>query len=161
MDFYLKAFGPSYLQEATELWNEIVEDANSFPGDKPLTEEEALKMFSEQTATVCAVAGGRVIGLYILHPNGIGRLAHIANASYAVKKGHRGKGLGRALVLDSLEKAKASGFLGLQFNAVVASNTGAIALYLNLGFIIVGTVKNGYRTKDGGYCDMLIFQKSW
>lgn len=161
MDYCLKLFEVSYLDEATELWNEIIEEANSFPGDTLLTKEQAYNMFSEQTQTVCAVSDGKVMGVYILHPNGIGRLAHIANASFAVKKECRGMGLGRALVLDSIEKAKMNGFLGLQFNAVVASNTGAITLYLKLGFSIIGTIKNGYRLKDGSHRDMLIFLKTW
>ena len=39
---------------------------------------------------------GRVLGLYILHPNNVGRCGHIANASYAVSSAARGKGIGRA-----------------------------------------------------------------
>jgi ribosomal protein S18 acetylase RimI-like enzyme len=73
----------------------------------------------------------------------------------------RGRGVGRALVLDCIERAKVHGFRGLQFNAVVSSNTGAIALYLKLGFRIVGTVPGGYRYKDEGFRDTLIMIKTW
>ncbi|MGI6005593.1 MAG: GNAT family N-acetyltransferase, partial [Christensenellales bacterium] len=62
------------LAEATRIWNQVVEEGDSFPGDEPLSQEEAWQMFREQTLSVCAVKDGSVAGLYILHPNGIGRL---------------------------------------------------------------------------------------
>jgi L-amino acid N-acyltransferase YncA len=161
MEYRLQPFEAANLSEAVEIWNEVIEEGGSFPGDTPLTKEEALLLFSAQTATVCAVANEKVIGLYILHPNGIGRLAHIANASYAVKREYRGMGAGKALVLDSIETAKSNDFHGLQFNAVVARNISAITLYLKLGFTAIGTIKNGFKLKDGSFCDMLIFLKSW
>jgi RimJ/RimL family protein N-acetyltransferase len=44
---------------------------------------------------------------------------------------------------------------------VVVSNYPAIALYLKLGFRVVGTVRNGFCLKDGGYRDTLIFLLTW
>lgn len=157
----LRPVSREYLHEATAIWNEIVESGDSFPGDKLLSEEEAWTMFEEQTASVCAVHGGEVVGVYILHPNNIGRCGHIANASYAVKSSARGRGVGRALVEDCIRQAKVHGFRGLQFNAVVCTNTSAIALYIKLGFHIIGTVPGGYRYKETGYRDTLIMIKTW
>lgn len=149
------------LAQAAAIWNDVVAAGDSFPGDRILSEEQAWEMFCAQTETVCAVHGDEVVGVYILHPNNIGRCAHIANASYAVKAQSRGQGTGRLLVEDSLKRAKQNGFRGLQFNAVVATNTAAIALYLKLGFKVLGTVTGGYRDKSGGYRDTLIFLKAW
>ena len=119
-------------------------------------------MFCAQAETVCALDGEDLVGVYILHPNNIGRCSHIANASYAVKKNTPGGGgIGKALVCDCLARAEKDGFTGLQFNAVVSTNYTAICLYLKLGFQIIGTVKNGYRLKDGTYQDTIIFLKSW
>lgn len=100
---------------------------------------------------------GKVVGLYILHPNNVGRCGHIANASYGVSRDCRGRGVGRALVEDSLAACGALGFRLLQFNAVVASNLGAIALYQSLGFQRVGTIPGGFRLKDGRYEDIIVF----
>ncbi len=149
------------LSQAVAIWNDVVAAGDSFPGDTVLSEAEAWDMFCAQIQTVCAVANGKVVGVYILHPNNIGRCAHIANASYAVKADARGRGIGRMLVEDCLNRAKSKGFRGLQFNAVVVSNTTAIALYLKLGFKILGTVTGGYRDLSGCYRDTLIFLKSW
>lgn len=161
MDILLERYDQRHLDQALAIWNQVVEQGDSFPGDTPLTAPQAHEMFLAQTETVCALAEGQVVGVYILHPNGIGRLSHIANASYAVFRECRGRGLGRRLVEDSLKRAEAHGFSGLQFNAVVSRNIGAIALYLKLGFSVVGTVKNGYRLKDGSFSDMLIMLKTW
>lgn len=161
MELTLKELSREELPEAIKIWNDVVAAADSFPGDQILSEEEAWEMFSQQTKTVCALLEGEVVGVYILHPNNIGRCGHIANASYAVKRECRGMGIGRQLVTDCLEQAKKCGFKGLQFNAVVCTNYSAIALYLKLGFSILGTVKNGYRLGDCSYTDTLIFLKSW
>ena len=53
---------------------------------------------------------GRIVGLYILHPNNVGRCGHICNASYAVKSKCRGQHIGEKLVSDCLLKAKDIGF---------------------------------------------------
>ncbi len=160
MNIELRPIEKADLPQAAAVWNEVVTAGDSFPGDQILREAEAWEMFGAQTQTVCAVKGSEVVGVYILHPNNIGRCAHIANASYAVKAGLRGQGIGRLLVEDCLARAKENGFRGLQFNAVVASNTAAIALYLKLGFKVLGTVTGGYRDKDGHYRDTLIFLKA-
>lgn len=100
---------------------------------------------------------GRVVGLYILHPNNIGRCAHTANTSYAVDSSCRGRGVGRALVQDSLDNLEPCGFRGLQFNAVVASNVSAIRLYESMGFDRIGVIPGGFLNGEGAYEDMIIF----
>ena len=145
------------LSGAAALWNGIVAQGDSFPGDTPLSDEEADRYFHAQSRTAVAVEDGRIVGLYVLHPNNIGRCAHIANASYAVMPGLRGRGIGRALVTNSLESARALGFRGLQFNAVVASNERARALYESLGFERIGMIPGGFRNKDDVYEDMYIY----
>lgn len=159
MKYALTVFEKSDLPQATELWNSIVAEGNSFPQDEILSPEQALDFFRSQTDTICAIYEGQVVGLYILHPNNVGRCSHVANASYAVKKEFRGEGLGKALVQDSLNRAKARGFSGLQFNAVLTSNLNAVTLYLKLGFSVVGTIKNGFRLSKDSYCNTLIFYK--
>ena len=84
-----------------------------------------------------------------MHPNNVGRCAHICNASYAVAKDKRGLGIGEALVRDCIKSAVNCGYKILQFNAVVADNYAARRLYEKLGFIQLGTIKGGFLSDDG------------
>jgi len=146
------------LPVMTEIWNEVVEEANAFPQSETLSLPEAEAFFTGQSYTgVAEDEDGQVIGLYILHPNNVGRCGHIANASYAVKNGIRGTGIGKALVRDCLQKGRELGFRILQFNAVVATNAAAIHLYEELGFDRLGTVKGGYRLANGQFEDIILF----
>ncbi|MBO0992418.1 GNAT family N-acetyltransferase [Bacillus sp. SD088] len=139
------------------IWNEIVEEGLAFPQEEPLTLEEARSFFAEQSYTGVAEEKGEILGLYIVHPNNVGRCGHIANASYGVKSGQRGKRIGEKLVVDSLEVAGSLGFRIMQFNAVVAANKGAIHLYKKLGFSSLGVIPNGFKQKDGRYVDIVPF----
>lgn len=135
-------------------WNEVVRDGVAFPQLDELTLPEGKEFFAAQTYCGVAVERGEVLGLYILHPNNVGRCGHIANTSYAVASSARGKGVGRALVEDSLVQAKAYGFRLLQFNAVVATNTVARHIYESLGFVQLGTIPGGFLLPDGSYVDI-------
>ncbi len=145
------------LPAMADIWNAVVEAGRAFPQVEPLSLDDARTFFAEQSHTAVATEGSRVVGLYILHPNNVGRCGHVSNASYAVAEDTRGRGIGRLLVEDSLVQAARLGFRGLQFNAVVASNTSAIALYEKLGFAHIGVIPGGFRNKQDVYEDMHIF----
>lgn len=119
------------------IWNEVVEEGVAFPQEETLTEKTGSAFFASQT--YCAVAeeteSKKIAGLYILHPNNVGRCGHIANASYAAN------------------------FRILQFNAVVATNIHARHLYERLGFIQLGTIKAGFKMKDGHFEDICPYYK--
>ncbi len=153
----VRAFAPCDGEDFCRIWNRVVEDGVAFPEETPLKVEDACAFAAYQSFTAVVETEGKVRGLYILHPNGEGRKAHVANASYAVEPESRGKGLGRALVLHSLKKAKELGFSSMQFNAVVASNP-ARRLYESLGFQKIGCIRRGFRMKDGSLSDMYIYQ---
>lgn len=145
------------LEEMREIWNSVVENGTSFPQVSPLDTAQAELFFKEQSHTAVAVDGDEIVGLYILHPNNIGRCGHIANASYAVKSGHRGKHIGEYLVKDSMKTAASLSFRILQFNAVVATNLAAIKLYKKLGFTQLGTIAGGFKMPDCTYADIIPF----
>lgn len=83
------------LAAMREIWNEVVRDGAAFPQiDELADDDEAKKFFDSQTVTVVVESEGRLLGLYILHPNNVGRCGHIANSSYAVASAARGMHLG-------------------------------------------------------------------
>ena len=146
------------MEEAMNIWNEVVREGIAFPQLEELTRETADEFFSEQSYTGIAEDGetGEVVGLYILHPNNVGRCGHICNTSYAVKSGKRGLHIGEQLVKDSLSVGARLGFRILQFNAVVASNIHALHLYKRLGFTQLGRIPQGFLMKDGHYEDIIL-----
>ena len=140
------------LQAMIAIWNEIVEDGIAFPQEEILDLHTGSDFFSAQSYVGVAEDDSLgIVGLYILHPNNVGRCGHICNASYAVSSSCRGKHIGEALVKDCIEQAKAIGFAILQFNAVVESNIHARHLYERLGFVQIGTIPKGFRMKDGHF----------
>ncbi|EKV56770.1 GNAT family N-acetyltransferase [Brachyspira hampsonii] len=147
-----------YIKEIIKIWNDTIKEGIYFPQIETLTnEEEADKYFSSQDYTGVAIDNDKVFGVYILHPNNIGRCGHISNASYAVSKESRGKGIGEALVRDSMEQGKKLGYKILQFNAVVISNINAHKLYEKIGFNKIGIVKKGYMNKNNEYEDIVLY----
>ena len=128
----------------------------AFPQEECLNEETGKAFFAEQTYTAAAVdeESENVYGLYILHPNNIGRCGHICNASYAVSRDSRGLHIGEKLVKDCVAQGKVHGFRVLQFNAVVAGNVHARHLYERVGFRQLGVIPGGFRLKNGEYEDI-------
>ncbi len=156
MDICIREFTKNDITDMIKIWNEIVEEGIAFPQEEYLDEETGFQFFSGQT--YCGVAenmeDGKIYGLYILHPNNVGRCGHICNASYAVASDRRGIHIGERLVRDCIKQSGFYGFRILQFNAVVAANMAARHLYEKLGFIRLGIIPKGFRMKDGSYEDI-------
>jgi len=159
MNIKIRKYNEKDITEMTKIWNEIVYEGMAFPQEEVLTLETGSQFFASQTYSAVAVNAqtNKIYGLYILHPNNIGRCKHICNASYAVSSEYRGLHIGEKLVLDSLHQGKIYGFNILQFNAVVADNIHAIHLYERLGFVQLGKIPKGFRIKDGSYKDIFLY----
>ncbi len=152
----VRAYQEQDIPAMIRIWSEVVEEGAAFPQEEPLDKSSGTAFFAGQS--YCGVAqreeSGEVAGLYILHPNNVGRCGHICNASYAVALADRGMHIGEKLVLDCISQARQMGFRVLQFNAVVASNIHARHLYERIGFTQLGTIPGGFRMKDGRYEDI-------
>lgn len=150
----IREFQKQDIPQMIAIWNAVVEDGNAFPQEEFLDEKKGNDFFSSQSYMAVAQENGEILGLYILHPNNIGRCGHICNASYAVASRCRGRHIGEKLVLDCMKKGRELGFRILQFNAVVETNIHARHLYERIGFHQLGTIKNGFRLKDGSYANI-------
>lgn len=156
MNVIIRKYTEEDLHQMIQIWNEVVEDGIAFPQEDLLTESTGKAFFANQTFSAVAedTDTGKIYGLYILHPNNVGRCGHICNASYAVRRDARGLHIGEKLVQDCLAQGAAHDFRILQFNAVVASNIHARHLYERLGFVQLGVIPKGFRMKDGSYEDI-------
>lgn len=110
--------------------------------------------------TVAAVQDDLVVGSATMGPNRPGRGSHVATASFMVDPANQGRGIGRALGLDVLDWARASGYRSIQFNAVVETNHAAVHLWQSLGFAILATVPLSFNHRRHGYVGLhLMFQQ--
>ncbi|HCC35794.1 MAG TPA: GNAT family N-acetyltransferase [Ruminococcaceae bacterium] len=159
MDIIIREYSAKDIAVIADIWNEVVEEGNAFPQTEGLSESAAADFFSEQSFTGVTEdkTTGEILGIYILHPNNIGRCGHISNASYAVKSSARGLHIGEKMVRHCIVKGKELGFKILQFNAVVKTNYGAVHLYEKLGFVRLGNIPGGFLMKDGSYEDIILF----
>lgn len=138
------------LQEAF-----VTGDTYPFPPD--IAEEDARRAWMEMPqATYVAEEDGIILGTYYLKPNQPGLGAHICNAGYIVAKAARNRGLGRSLCAHSMDEARSLGFRGMQFNLVVSTNEGAVRLWQDMGFAVIGRVPGAFRHRTRGYVDALI-----
>ena len=139
----------------------IVADGRTYAYPEAMTSDEARALWMEPAPgrTVVAVLegsdGGEVVaGTAKMGPNRPGRGAHVATASVMVDPAHRGRGVGRALGQELVRWSRGEGYDGIQFNAVVATNTTALALWCSLGFEVVGTVPGAFDDRVAGLVDL-------
>jgi L-amino acid N-acyltransferase YncA len=144
-----------------QIWlflREIVAAGETYTWDRDVTEEGArdMWMLTAPSRTVVAVDGETVLGTAKMNPNHMGPASHISSASFMVHPGHSGRGVGRALGEHVLAWARAEGYRAMQFNAVVETNTRAVALWQSLGFRIMTTLPEGFHHPRKGYVGLHI-----
>lgn len=154
MNTNIREFKKEDISDMVSIWNSIVQEGCAFPQEELLDTETGFAFFNSQTYTAVAETENGIAGLYILHPNNIGRCGHICNASFAVDSRLQGNHIGEQLVRDCMKQAKLHHFRILQFNAVVESNIRAKRLYEKIGFVQLGVIKNGFRMKNGSFADI-------
>ncbi len=157
MSITVSEFSSENADEAIRIWNEVVKEGQAFPQTDMLDHDSGVKFFESQSYTGVAFDDetGDAVGMYILHPNNVGRCGHICNASYAVDSRMRGKHIGEILVKDCIKRAGDIGFKILQFNAVVATNERALRLYKKLGFTQLGVIPKGFKLDNGQFEDII------
>ncbi len=157
MEIEIKKYCEEDVEEAVAIWNEVVNAGVAFPQRETLDAASGDDFFKSQSFTGIArdKESGKAVGLYILHPNNVGRCGHLCNASYAVRVDLRGQHIGETLVKHCMETAKRVGYRILQFNAVVKTNEAALKLYKKLGFTQLGVIPGGFLMDDGTYEDII------
>ena len=95
-------------------------------------------------------AGPTILGSAKMGPNRPGPGDHVGTASFMVAPQARGRGVGRRLGEYAVQWHRDQGYRAIQFNAVVETNTAAVALWQSLGFTVVGTVPEAFRSATHG-----------
>jgi ribosomal protein S18 acetylase RimI-like enzyme len=135
----------------------VIRSGDSYALPRDLGREQALAYwFAPEKETFVWEDGGVVLGTYFLRANQEGGGAHVANCGYLTARAAQGRGIARAMCLDSLERAKLRGFRAMQFNFVVSTNQRAVKLWSDLGFKIAGSLPGAFRHPDYGLVDALV-----
>jgi len=132
-----------------EIWpffRQIVQAAETYCIDPHLSSEDGRRLWFPGPASQAFVAVDTdgVVGTARAYPNQGGPGSHVASASFMVDPARARGGVGRALGSYVLDWAREAGFSAMQFNAVVETNTGAVALWQSLGFEVLATVPGAY-----------------
>ncbi|MFB9444401.1 GNAT family N-acetyltransferase [Dactylosporangium vinaceum] len=157
----IRRFADSDWPGVWDVWHEVVAAGESYDNAPDSTEADARGHWlpAPPWEQWVAAEDGAVLGTYKIGPNKHALGAHVANASFMVSSRARGRGLGRTLGEHCLDRGRALGYSAMQFNAVVSTNTVAVRLWRSLGFIIVGTVPDGFQSTRHGLVDFHIMHR--
>ncbi len=138
----------------------VIREGLTYPVDTTAKQEDIFAYWFATDKTVfVAETDGEILGTYYLKPNSTGPAAHVANAGYMTHPNARGKGVARAMALDSFQRAKLSGYRAMQFNLVIANNVAAIHLWHSLGMEDVGRITDAFRLPSGDYVDAIVMYR--
>jgi ribosomal protein S18 acetylase RimI-like enzyme len=111
--------------------------------------------------TLVALDGGRVVGALTCEREPRRKVQHLAHlVGMMVADTHRGRGLGRALLADALQRLRATPGLAQVTLSVTASNRAAVGLYESLGFARYGRLPDAVRLADGRSLDKDLMRRS-
>jgi L-amino acid N-acyltransferase YncA len=153
------------LEDWPGIWpfmRRIVAAGDTFSWDRNIAQEQARTRWFPHPPGRTFVAiddDGTILGTANSVANHGGPASHVAGASFMVDPDHAGRGVGRALGRHVLDQARVDGFRAMQFNAVVETNTRAVALWRSLGFEVVATLPEGFAHPTEGYVGLHIMYR--
>lgn len=129
--------------------------------DRTISADKAHAMWMDTpAATFVAITDGQITGTYYIKTNAQGGGAHVCNCGYVVAEDAQGQGIARAMCEHSQTQARDLGYTAMQFNMVLETNKGAVALWHKLGFDAVGTLPNAFDHPSQGLTDGHVMFKS-
>ena len=156
----IRAATEADFEDIWRIFQRVVAKGDSYVFPTDATREDARGYWlSADFKTFVAILDDAVVGMYKLRPNNIGLGAHVANASFMVDPECQGHGIGKSMGLHCLDEARRDGYLAMQFNFVVSTNTPAVRLWQQLGFEIVGTLPRAFRHKELGSVDAFVMYR--
>ena len=159
------AIRPAGQADARAVWwiiEPVIRAGETYALPWNMTVDDALAFWfapAHQVFVACEQDGDHIVGSYFLRANNKGGGDHVANAGYVTAAGQEGRGIARAMGLHSMDQARARGFLAMQFNFVVSSNSRAVRLWRSLGFDIAGRLPDAFRHPRHGLVDALIMYR--
>jgi ribosomal protein S18 acetylase RimI-like enzyme len=154
---------PAAERDQSAIWailEPMIRRGDSYTLPRDLSREQALAYwFSPENETFVCEVEGAAVGTYFLRANQRGGGSHVANCGFVTAAGAEGRGIARAMCVDSLDRAAQRGFRAMQFNFVVKTNVRAIRLWESLGFRVVGTLPGAFQHPELGFVDALVMYR--
>jgi phosphinothricin acetyltransferase len=148
------------LPAIRDIYNHYVHTSTATFQLQPDTEAERLGWFrsrSEKHPATVAVIDGEVVGWGSLSPwKERAAYDRTIEASVYVRDGHFHRGIGRALLVDLIERARTLGHRSI-IGGACTEHPASIALQASLGFIPVGTFR-AVGSKFGRWLDVTYLQ---
>jgi GNAT superfamily N-acetyltransferase len=151
---------PEHIDDIWRIFYHVIQTGDTYVYSPKTTREQMMSLwFGENYSTYVALIDGKVAGTYFIKPNYSGFGSHVANCSYMVDPTFRGQKVGKRMAEHSFQEAKTKGFLSMQYNIVVSTNTVAVELWKSLGFRIIGTSPKAFRHNQFGLVDTYIMHR--
>jgi ribosomal protein S18 acetylase RimI-like enzyme len=153
----IRAALPADVDALWSVIEPIIRAGESYPLPRDMSKAAALAYWRASGHEVfVAERAGAIVGTYYLRENHAGGGKHVANCGYMVAANALRCGVGRAMCVHSIERARGRGFRAMQFNFVIESNERAVRLWQDCGFAIVGRLPAAFEHPRLGFVDALI-----
>lgn len=147
-------------QAIIEIILPVIREGETYALDKNMSESEALTYWTgPDKETFVAEEDGVILGTYYMRTNQSGGGRHVCNCGYMTHASANGRGVARRMCEHSLRHAASRGFLAMQFNFVVSTNTVAVNLWKSIGFEVVGEIPDAFDHQREGLVNALIMYR--
>ncbi len=161
MDYAIRDARDADFEQIWHIFHSIVAAGETYAYDPATDYATAHQIWMRNPQrTLVAAAGECILGTYYLKPNQPGLGAHVCNCGYMVAETMRGQGIAGRMCEHSQQLARELGYRAMQYNLVVASNTGAIRLWQKHGFAVVGQLPGAFQHRRLGYIDAFVMYKT-
>ncbi len=159
-DLRIRAAEPTDGATLWALLEPVFRAGETYAIDPAISRDDALAWWAGGTHDAfIAARDGVALGSYYICPNQQGGGAHVCNCGFVTAAQAQGQGVARAMLLHALEEARARGYLAMQFNCVVESNTRAVKLWQAHGFAVAGRLPGAFRHPQKGFIDALVMYR--
>lgn len=157
VDLEIRPFAESDWGEVWGILEPVFRAGRTYPQPRDISEPQARVVWLEAAReTFVAMLGGRLVGTYYIKDNAPGQGSHVCNCGYMVAESARRAGVGEALCVHSIQRGGELGYRAMQFNLVVSTNVGSVALWKKRGFQTVGILPGAFYDPEVGHVDALV-----
>ncbi|MBR7800972.1 GNAT family N-acetyltransferase [Undibacterium fentianense] len=148
------------FEQIWPFFQEIVSAGETYTYPPDICKEDAQALWmTAPRKTFVVVEDGKILGSYYIKTNQSGGGSHICNCGYMVSASARGRGIASIMCEHSQMLARDLGYLAMQFNFVVSTNTEAVRLWQKMGFEIVGEIPRAFQHPRLGFVSALVMYK--